>query len=135
MWLSIALAVLTYLLSDTDTASDRRNALLKAAAVGGATYAVTENTDWGKDISNRFDGAIGVGNKGDATGSSSTNIKAPGAVGAGSTSSGSGLWSTVSGWGAAATGFVAGTVTSSEGSINWPLIIGLGIGAYLILKD
>lgn len=144
MWISIILAVLTYLLSPNDTAEERRKALLKAAAVGGASYLVTENTDWGKDISNSFDKMIGVGGgdkpigqKGEGTAANlvdvdkvSTVVKPP-TTGAG----GAGFWNTLTSWGAAGTAAVVGTAGVATGKIpSWLIVAGLGLAALLILK-
>lgn len=136
MWLSLAIAILTYLLSPKGTSSQRSRALLTAAAVGGATFLATENTDWGRDISDKFDGAIGInptpidGAAADASTGSVIRKDVPG------TASGSGLWSTLQGWGAGGTAAVAALLGSATGLLpSWVFPAGLALGAYLLFKD
>lgn len=131
MWISIAIAILTYLLSPRDTASERRNALLRAAALGGGAYVVATNTDWGKDISQSFDGAIGVSTAPSADVTDSVLKPSPSV--SGSTGTGSGLWSSLSSWGKAGVGFVAGSAVSG-GLGSWLPILLIG-GAILLLKN
>lgn len=144
MWLSLIIAVLTYLLSPKDTASNRRKALIRAAAVGGGTYLMTQNTDWGRDISNSFDNMIGVGptnrpigNTGDGTAADLVDAtKAPVVLKPGSSNGGkNGFWSTLTSWGAAGTAAVIGTTGVATGTVpKWLIIAGLGLAAVLILK-
>lgn len=154
MWLSLLLTVLTYLLSPRDTSKERRQALLRSIAVGGAAYAVTEYTDWGQQISASFDEAVGLGaddpdahgrmvdpegNVYDADG----KLIVPGTVGSttpnsptnSNASTNSGFWKTLQSWGASGTAAVvgAGAIATSSGSKTW-LLVGAGIAALLILK-
>lgn len=62
MWLSLLIAIATYLLSPRGTANERRQALLNGALAGVGTYAVATNTEWGANVSSKFDAAIGVTN-------------------------------------------------------------------------
>lgn len=136
MWLSLAITILVYLLSPKGNSAQRSKALLTAAAVGGATYLATENTDWGKDISDRFDGAIGVnptkidGVAADASTTASVRKDVAG------TSTGSGLWDTLKGWGAGGTAAVAALLGGATGLLpSWVFPVGLALGAYLLFKD
>lgn len=128
-WLSLALALLTYLLSPKDTATQRRNALLGAAVVGGATYATTHYTDWGKENLGQFDGVVDTSTVPVADPTSSTLV--PATTGASATSNG--LWDKIKSWGPlAASAVVGGAVATGSNRI---LIIGaVALGAYLLLK-
>lgn len=130
MWISLAIAILTYMLSPRDTASERRNALLRAAALGGGSYLVATNTDWGRDISNEFDGAVGLAPS--PTSDITDAAVKPTAAVSGVTGTGAGLWSSLSSWGKAGVGFVAGTAASGALSSWLPLIL-IG-GAFLVLS-
>lgn len=141
MWLSLFVTLLTYLLSPRDTASQRRKALIKAAAVGGGTYVMTENTDWGRDISGSFDDMIGVepadkpiGDTGEGTAADLVDVpKAPATTKPGTTG---GFWSTLTSWGAAGTAAVIGTAGVATGKApKWLIIAGLGLAVFLILKE
>lgn len=139
MYLSLILALLTYLLSPKGTPAEQRSALLKAAAVGGATYLATEYTDWGKDISDKFDGAIGVkptltteeqlakdervaletvtGN----AGTKAPSLNAP-----------SSWWDSVKNWVPTALG-VAGGAAIGSGVPGWAIALGIGAIVYAVL--
>jgi hypothetical protein len=137
MWVSIILAILTYLLSPNDTAKQRRNALLGAAAVGLGSYYVATNTEWGIANMNLLDGPV------DATGlppPDSSTIPGEGAstVPGGAGTATTGWWDSLTGWatdnlsglavgaatGAAATGGLSGIL---------PLVL-VGLGVYLLVK-
>lgn len=155
MWLSLLLTVLSYLLSPRDTSKERRQALLRSIAVGGASYAVTEYTDWGSQISDKFDDAIGLGaddptakgrmvdaegNVYDADGAlvqagsiGSTTPNSPtNASGAAST----GFWKTLQSWGPTGTAAVvgAGALAATSGSKTW-VFAAVGLGAILLLRN
>lgn len=137
MWLSLFIALITYLLSPKDTSAQRKRALLNAAVAGGATYALTEYTDWGQEVSNSFDGAIGVGNTvGDSEGAASTKPVSTGSAGTGTSGSSGSLWSTLTSWGAAGTAAVVGVTGAAAGdsSTNWLPILLLAGGALLLLR-
>lgn len=130
-WLSIAMALLTYLLLPTGSATQRRNALLGALAVGGATFATTHYTDWGQENLGQFDGVIPetVGPPAPGTG----YIAPPGQQGGSLPSGWAGLWSTLQSWGAAGTAAVLGTgIVATSGQAKWLLYGGLALGAYLL---
>lgn len=144
MWLSLIITLLTYLLSPRDTSSERRKALIRAAAVGGGTYLATQNTDWGRDISKSFDDMIGVsptdkpiGDTGEGTAANLVDAsKAPAVTKPGTTGgAGGGFWSTLTSWGAAGTAAVIGTAGVATGTVpKWLIIAGLGLVGLLILK-
>lgn len=140
MYLSLALALVTYLLSPKGTTAERQQALMAAAAVGGLSYVATANTDWGKNLSTSFDGAIGVGTPATAVSTDAANttstaqsaaVAAPNSA-ASTSSTGGGLWSSISGWGAAAVGAVAGGTLASGSS--WILPAAIAAGLFLILR-
>lgn len=137
MWLSLFIALITYLLSPKDTSAQRKRALLNAAVAGGATYALTQYTDWGQEVSNSFDGAIGVGNTvGDSEGEHSTRPVTIGSPGTGTAGPSRSLWSTLTSWGAAGTAAVVGVTGAAVGgsSTNWLPILLLAGGAILLLR-
>lgn len=131
---AIILALITYFLSPKDTAAERKQALLKATAVGGITYGVAEYTDWGKENLKPLDNTVSGfftsdGKTGGDTGNSTT-VK----TGTGATSSGSkGLWDTVTSWGPTIAAAGAGAVVGSSMPSWLPLVL-LGAGVYLVIK-
>ena len=143
MWVSLFIALLTYLLSPRDTPKEQRKALLNSAAAGGLAFAATEYTDWGADLSQSFDSAIGISDAPavEAIGVND-NGRPVGANGAlvnpsspsGSSSNGSGFWSALQSWGPVGTALVATTATGAltGSSLLW---IGLAVGAFILLVD
>lgn len=129
MWLSLLLALLAYLASPKGNDSERRRALLTAAAVGGAAYIATEYTDWGSDLSDRFDDAIGVGGSDDTAedAAKKPTVKDP----SGKPSGGTGSFGN---WIPGIVGAGVGATVASGGIPGWLIVAGLGIGAFLILK-
>lgn len=123
MWISLFIAILTYLLSAKGNSEQRRQALLNSAMAGGATYLATEYTDWGKDVSGKFDSAIGLGGTTPAAGSTATTgTKAPVS-----------LWDTLRTWAPAA--LTVGGVASLAGAVpSWVFPFAILLGGYLVLK-
>lgn len=129
MWISLFIALLTYLMSPKGSDQEKRRALTNAALAGGAAYVATEYTDWGKDISKQFDSAIGVGGTTTTTEAAAGGIKATVGGSGASTGLGSlGNWVT----GGLAAGAGASVVSKMP---TWVIYAGLGLGAYLLLKD
>lgn len=126
MWISLLIALLTYLMSPKGTDSQKRQALVRAGLAGGAAYAATEYTDWGRDISNRFDGAIGVKPGGSTDSDKVVNTGQKPTTGSGLGSIGNWVTPAIA---AVGTGAVASSIP------QWVIWAGLGLGAYLILKD
>lgn len=133
MWLSLAVALLAYLMSPKGTDKEKKQALLNAALAGGATYLATQYTGWGSDLSRQFDGLIGVG------GASTTPTTAGG--GASGTAPAvkmptttTGTWGTLRNW--AVGGLAIGAGSSAVSKLPpWVLWAAIGLGAYLLLKD
>lgn len=144
MWLTLAVTLITYLLSPRGTSEERRSALITAGLVGGGTYLATEYTDWGKDLSDGFDGLIGVDSKTpvaavgtttDASGSTrlpdgTLKPAVAGAVGAvnKTPATGSSIWESLGSWGPAAAGLVTGAVVSGSSSNLVPIAIAIVVG-------
>ena len=126
MWISLLIAFLTYLMSPKGTDSEKRQALVRAGLAGGAAYAATEYTDWGRDISDQFDGAIGATPGGSTDSDTTVTTGQKPTTGSGLGSIGNWVTPTI-----AAVG--AGAVASSIP--KWVIWAGLGLGVYLILKD
>ena len=129
MWISLLLALLTYLASPKGSDSERRKALLTAAAVGGASYVATEYTDWGRDVSDQFDDLIGVG--GD-TGTADEIVSRPTIKdSSGKPSGGTGSFGK---WLPGIVGAGVGAAVASGGVPSWLVWAGLFAAAYLVLK-
>lgn len=128
MWLSLFIALVTYLLSPKGTDAEKRKALLAAAAAGGVAYVATNYTDWGRDISGSFDEALGLGGSGTKPGDDKDGIKIPKPA----PGSGSGLGN-IGGWLPAVIGG-GGAAIAASSAPSWVLWAGLGLAAYLVLK-
>lgn len=135
MALSLLIALITYMASPKGTSEERRRALMNAAVAGGATYVATEYTDWGRDISDQFDDAIGVGGSDssaeDADGE--VTVKPP-VVNAGGTGTGSGSTGGFSSWWPTVLGAGAAGVAVGSHAPSWLIWAGIGLTVYLILK-
>lgn len=152
MWLTLLVTVVTYLLSSRGTSEERRQALVNAGLAGGATYVATEYTDWGRDVSDKFDSAIGVSSKtnvlpagqtrnadGSITDASGAIVKAAttGTVGAPNktTSTGGSFWDSLASWGPTTTALVAGGAGLALGSGSSLLWIGaIVVVGIMVLK-
>lgn len=141
MWLTALVMLITYLMSDKDTSEERKSALLKTAVAGGVTYGLTEYTDWGKEINDDFNSAIGVGGDGTPTKKADESVKTGTNTNpnAGTTRKDGSLWTTLSSWGAAGTAAVIGTTgVVAGGGFNSNLWIWLAAGAaaiYILTDD
>lgn len=133
-WLSLAVALLAYLLQPRGTADERRKALVGAALAGGATYAVTHYTDWGKENLGQFDGVVPnnklpVVDPTNSSGGSTVGVKP------GNTAPTTGFWDTLTSWGPTGTAAVVGTGTAVvTGNSKWLLIAGAALVALMVLK-
>lgn len=144
MWISLIMAVLAYLMQDPQNSSDRKKALLTAAAVGGVTYGVTEHTDWGQENLKPLDDSVNsfLGFGDDSKKTDADPKEAGAALGGSATgsnksgSSNSGFWNTLQSWGATGTAVVTGSLGLATGSIpSWALWVAGAAGVYLLLKD
>jgi len=122
MWVSLIIALLTYLLSPKDTKSQQKTALLSAAAAGAVTYGVTEYTDWGKENIQPLDNSISSFFNGTPNPAAATATG-----GAAQAQASSGLWDTLKSWGAKGVAAVIGTagVVSGNSSLIWIAIAAL----------
>lgn len=59
-WLSLILALLTFLAASKSDPKNKSKALLAGAAVGLGSYSVTHGTDWGQANLGELDGLVGV---------------------------------------------------------------------------
>lgn len=155
MWISLIIAVLTFVMQKSSGASDKK-ALGAAALAGGATYLATEYTDWGREASQSFDEWLGVGgNSGNPAASETvetitgydaegkpirTTVTRPstsaaqGGSGTGLGSAAAGLWSSLGPVGQAATVVTGGVVANNFLSKYGLWILG-GVAVYLITQD
>lgn len=139
MWISLIIALVTYLLAPKNNAKERQKALIGAAVAGGVTYGVTEYTDWGNENLKPINDSIGSVFEGSPksddprNGVPTTGGKTPANQ---ASASSSGLLDAVKNIGpagAAALGFGAGAVTSDKTKV---LLIGAAVlAAVLLLKD
>lgn len=131
-WVSIIIFVLSFVLSKKSGKSNTESALIGAAA-GGATYLLADPAN----PSNLF----GVGQDATATGGTTTpNATSPGsttALGAGASGTTSGIGGFLSNLGPTGTALLAGGTGAVLGASlpKWVIYAGLGLGAYLLLKD
>lgn len=143
-WLSIIAAIVTFLISGGLKKGKTATAAAAALGVGAGTYYLTHNTDWGRENLGYLDG-VEVKPNPDGTGATASNddpknpsVLPIGQPAGGSGSSGAnGLWNTLGSWltspaGQVTTGAAAG---KALGVPNWMLWGGIGLGAYLILRD
>lgn len=142
-WLTIIMAVVSFLLSGGLKKGKAGKAAAVALGVGAGTYFVTHETDWGSENLGFLDGVdLDVDSDGGTTVTSGDpknpgSVKLPTTTGSTGSSSANGLWNTLGGWltspaGQVTTGAAAG---KALGVPNWLLWGGIGLGAYLLLKD
>lgn len=156
MWITIAIMVVSFLLTKLSGGSNKK-ALGVAAVAGAGTYLAVNNTEWGANLSNNFDEFIGVAPKPDVTseigGATNgrvqigTDADGKPIYGNGTNTSGgrdnsagglAGLWASLGGAGQAAVGAGAGVALgATAGSFlsKYGIWILGGAGAYLLLKD
>ena len=137
MWLSLLLALITFLMSDDGTKEGRRKALLTAGAVGAGSAYVTSQTDWGQQINGDFNEFIGLddtwtGLASDASGSPSsptTGVAVPTAP-----RGDGGVFSNVPTWMSTAGAGIAGAMVGAKlPSWVWWVVGGLLI--YLVFDE
>lgn len=126
MWLTLAITILTYLMSPRDTAQERRNALVNAAVAGGVTYGVSNYTDWGKENLAPIDARIK--NTIMPTPDPSATVVAGATSGTGTTSS---ITDALKKW-AVPSAAALGVASLSSGGVNW-LLVGGGVLAVVLL--
>lgn len=139
-WLSIIMAILTFFLAGGANKEKRGTAALAALGVGAGTYALTHNTDWGKENLGWLDGVDIQVNPSGAVNATTGPVdpvrNIPNSTGKGEQAGTSGLWSTLGGWlnspaGQASSGVAA---ASALGLPNWLVWGGLGLFAYALIK-
>lgn len=124
MYISLIIAILTYLLQSSRGASQSA-ALGSALAAGALTYGVTEYTDWGKDNLAPLDADIASAITGSVTNPD------PQAIPIGDSSSFSTKWPNLAKWGG---GLLTAGGVAAVTSSTWFLPVVLGLGAYLIVR-
>lgn len=128
MWVYVVIMVLSYLMQDPETDSERKNALLKSAALTAGTYYVANHTEWGKST---FDGTWLDTGETTPTGTGTFPDGTP------ATTAGTGVGS----WLASnSTPLIVGAATGAAASglfgqlgkyLPW---LALGLGGYLLLR-
>lgn len=133
MWLSLAIAVLSYLLQPRGTSAERKKALVNSLALGAVTYGVQEYTGWGQENLAPLNQAMTpslLANVPAASSDAAVVVQdgsaLPGAPSTGSSS----IWSSLASWGPAAAAGLAGGVALGSGSSLTPLLL---IGGGLLL--
>lgn len=131
-WLSIIMAIISFLATLKKDKSNVGRAALVGAAAGLGTYYVTHETEWGRTNLGSLDGVVTVEPGSDVTGPVSTTnggvpVKVPVSQSANTSTGSSGQWWNVIGDNLVplGAGVVLGASTSKEGSwIPWALLIG-----------
>lgn len=138
MWISLIIALVTYLASSKSNPEDKKKALLNAGLAGAGTAFVTSQTDWGKDVNSTFNGYVGLddswtGFSGEGAGPD--DGKVPGRI-TPPVSSGSGgsIFSSLPSWAGPAAGGVAVGAALSDVP-TWVWLVGGGLLAYSLIKD
>jgi len=132
-WFSIIMAILSFLFQKKNGASNTK-ALVTAGLVGGASYFVTHDTDWGKANLGSLDG-VDVPTGGttwtDASGTVVTNASGQPITTGGT----NGVTDVLKSWGATGTATVLGTAAAvtGKGIFGNPWIVALLIGGGLLL--
>lgn len=145
MWLTLIMAIASFFLAGGADKEKRGKAALVALGVGAATYGVTNHTEWGRENLGWLDGVEvttdGDGNKTVVSGPTDPGTPLPkptsGGAGTSSTSGSNSFWTTLTGWLTSPVGQVStgAGVASLSGVPSWLVWGGVGLGAYLILKD
>lgn len=127
MWLSLFIALLTYLLAPKNTSAERSRALLAAAGAGAITYGVQNYTDWGKENLAPLDTKIGnlIAPPKDQTVTGAT-VATPVA--------GSGWWDKLKDWAVPAVGAL-GAASVATSIPTWAWLVGAGLLGVWLLKD
>lgn len=138
-YLSIIIAIISFLTAKKNGASDA-SALAVGALAGGASYYVTHETEWGTANLGQFDGVVSpVGAATtkkviDANGVETT-VVVPVPTNQATNDGQSGLWSTLKAWGPTGTaGVIATGAAVASGDFSKYLPIALAIGAVLLLS-
>lgn len=129
MWVYLAIMVLSYLMQDPQTDAERKNALLKSAALTAGTYYVANHTEWGQST---FDGTwLDTGSSTPIEGATMPNGSAAGVA-----ASGTGSWFASNATpllvGAAGGAAASGLLGKLRDLLPFLLIGGLG---YLLLRS
>jgi hypothetical protein len=129
-WLTIIMALLSYLMSPRNTPAERRQAVANGILAGGLTYTATHYTDWGQENLGAYDGVATPSAA--VTGSDGSVSGVAGA--ARPVSSGGSAWGAINGWfkdGLVAVGAVGLASTVSK----WLPFALAGLAAWYFLKD
>lgn len=140
-WLSIFMAILSFLTSLKKNPEKKGQAVAAAALAGLGTYYVTHETDWGKENLGSLDGVVpnvtpapgdGV-TLADGSTAPKSNSSMPTKVNGSTT----GVWDVIKSWGPAGTAAVIGTAGVATGAFDLkkylPWIVG-GVAAFLIFS-
>lgn len=133
MWLSLLLALVTFLMSDDGTKEGRRKALLTAGAVGLGSAYVTSQTEWGKEVNGSFNEAFGLKDTwtGFSSGTAGSTSTPTTGVTKPTTGKGGGVFSSVPPWVGTAGAGVAGVAIGSS-LPSWVWWVGGGLLVYLV---
>ena len=137
MWLTLLMALLTFLLTDDGTKEGRKRALLTAGVVGAGTALVTTQTEWGRDVNGSFNEAFGLddswtGLSGGSKGTDGATTTTPPQPTNGGSSSAEGIFSKLPEWtglaGAGAVGLALGSTIPT-----WVWLVAGGLLIYKLL--
>lgn len=138
-WLSIIMAVLSFLSSLKKNPGDKGKAVAVGALAGLGTYYVSHETEWGKDTLGSLDGVIPKEpiNPGDATTTLPDGSKIPTTTTAtpspidGRTT---GVWDTIKGLGPSGVAGVIGAGAIATGAVDWKKLLPWVIGGVILWK-
>jgi len=135
-WLTILMMVISYFLQNRSTPEARRKAALGAVLAGGATYAVTHGTDWGRENLGAYDGVVSSSASGLAAVTAANGAAAANGTTTSATTppAGANGWDVLKGWGPTGTALVAGTVGAAANPKSLLPLLLLGGAALLLLR-
>lgn len=130
-WVTLIMAILSYLMSPRNTPAERRRAVLNGVVAGGVTYGVTHYTDWGRENLGQFDGAITPTPEVNATDGSPSQV----AGAAKPVSQGGSNWSGITKWASDALVAVGAVGLASTASKWVPWALAAFAGYWFFVRD
>lgn len=137
-WLSIFMAILSFITSMKKDPGKKGQAVAAAALGGLGTYYVTHETDWGKENLGSLDGVVPSISGGTSLADGSSTPANGSSIPSSANGSTTGMWDVVKSWGPTGTAAVIGAGGVATGAIKiekyLPWIFG-GLAAFLLLRN